>query len=59
MLGVAFGIGFAAGPALGGIFGEHHASWPAYIAAVCSAGAALGTFLWLPESNVHKPTEAE
>jgi len=59
MLGVAFGIGFAAGPFLGGIFGEHHASWPAYIAAVFSGGAALMTFLKLPESMVHKPTEAE
>src|SRR3989440_3122901 len=59
MLGVAFGIGFAAGPFLGGIFGEHHASWPAYIAAVFSGAAAVGTFFWLPESNVHKPTEAE
>jgi DHA1 family tetracycline resistance protein-like MFS transporter len=59
MLGVAFGVGFAAGPALGGIFGEHHASWPAYIAAVFSGIAALLTFLKLPESNVHKPSEAE
>src|SRR5882672_4010029 len=59
MLGVAFGVGFAAGPFLGGIFGEHHASWPAYIAAVFSATAALLTYLKLPESMVHKPTEAE
>src|SRR4051812_2548582 len=59
MLGVAFGVGFAAGPFLGGIFGEHHASWPAYIAAVFSAIAALLTFLKLPESMVHKPSEAE
>jgi len=59
MLGVAFGVGFAAGPFLGGIFGEHHASWPAYIAAVFSGIAALLTFLKLPESMVHKPTEAE
>lgn len=58
MLGVAFGVGFAAGPFLGGIFGEHHASWPAYIAAVFSATAALLTFLKLPESMVHKPSEA-
>jgi MFS transporter, DHA1 family, tetracycline resistance protein len=59
MLGVAFGVGFAAGPFLGGIFGEHHASWPAYIAAGFSAIAALLTYLKLPESMVHKPTEAE
>src|SRR3954468_929055 len=59
LLGVAFGVGFAAGPALGGIFGEHHASWPAYIAAFFSGVAALLTFLKLPESMVHKPSEAE
>jgi DHA1 family tetracycline resistance protein-like MFS transporter len=57
ILGVAFGLGFAAGPFLGGIFGEHHPSWPAYIAAGFAALAAVMTFLKLPESMVHKPTE--
>src|SRR5207247_11287928 len=57
MLGVAFGVGFAAGPVLGGIFSEHHPSWPAYIAAVFSATAALLTDLKLPQSMLHKPTE--
>jgi len=59
LLGAAFGIGFSAGPALGGILGHFAISLPAYVAAFFSALAALVTFLKLPESRVHKPTEAE
>ena len=59
VLGAAFGIGFTAGPFLGGFLGHYNVSWPAYVAAVASAGAAVLTLLFLKETRVHKPTEAE
>ena len=59
MLGAAFGIGFTAGPFLGGVLGHYDVSWPAYAAAALSFGAAVLTFLLLKESRTHKPTEAE
>src|SRR4051812_24090044 len=55
MLGAAFGIGFTAGPFLGGMLGLK----AAYVAAALSATAALLSYLRLPESRTHKPTEAE
>jgi DHA1 family tetracycline resistance protein-like MFS transporter len=55
MLGAAFGIGFTAGPFLGGVLGLK----AAYAAAALSAGAALLTYLRLPETRRHNPTEAE
>src|SRR5215212_8299771 len=45
MLGAAFGIGFTAGPFLGGVIGVK----AAYVAAALSATAALLTYLRLPE----------
>lgn len=59
MLGAAFGIGFSAGPFLGGVLGSIHVSYPAYAAAAFSAAAAVITAARLPESRTHKPTEAE
>ncbi|HZL35568.1 MAG TPA: MFS transporter [Tepidisphaeraceae bacterium] len=59
LLGAAFGIGFAAGPFLGGVLGSIHVSIPAYVAAGFSAAAAVLTLAKLPESRTHKPTEAE
>lgn len=59
MLGAAFGIGFSIGPALGGIAGHWSLSLPGWIAAAFSALAAALTWARLPESRVHKPTEAE
>jgi DHA1 family tetracycline resistance protein-like MFS transporter len=59
LLGAAFGIGFCLGPFLGGVLGAHNVSWPAYAAALMAALAALVTFLKLPESRVHKPTESK
>lgn len=59
VLGAAFGIGFTAGPFLGGVLGHYNVSWPAYVAAVFSGGAALLSLLMLRESRQHKPTEAE
>jgi DHA1 family tetracycline resistance protein-like MFS transporter len=60
LLGAAFGLGFIFGPAIGGLlahyFGE---AVPAYAAAGFSGIAAIMTFIYLPESRVHKPAEAE
>jgi DHA1 family tetracycline resistance protein-like MFS transporter len=55
MLGAAFGIGFTAGPFLGGVLGLK----AAFVAAALSAAAATMSFLLLPESRSHAPTEAE
>jgi DHA1 family tetracycline resistance protein-like MFS transporter len=57
LLGAAFGIGFSIGPAIGGVLGHYHVSWPAFAAAVFSLFAAAQTFFRLPESRVHKPSE--
>lgn len=59
MLGAAFGLGFAFGPAMGALLGLIHDSVPAYAAAGLAAVAALMTYLYLKESRVHRPTEAE
>lgn len=59
MIGAAFGIGFTIGPALGGILGHFDVSLPAFAAALFSGIAALQTYLRLPESRVHKASEAE
>jgi DHA1 family tetracycline resistance protein-like MFS transporter len=59
VLGAAFGIGFTAGPFLGGFLGHYNVSWPAYVAAAASAAAAVLTLALLKETRVHKPTEAE
>jgi len=53
MIGAAFGIGFAAGPALGGLLGDRpeRVAWPAFAAAgFCLVATALTSFL-LPESR--------
>jgi DHA1 family tetracycline resistance protein-like MFS transporter len=54
LLGAAFGIGFTAGPFLGGLLGLK----AAYAAALLSAAAATLTYFRLPESHRHNPTEA-
>jgi DHA1 family tetracycline resistance protein-like MFS transporter len=59
MIGAAFGIGFSAGPAIGGILGKYHVSWPAYAAAIMSLAAAIQTWRRLPETRHDKPVEAE
>lgn len=61
MLGGAFGIGFAVGPALGGLIGNdtNRASWPAFAAAVFSLAAMVLSLLWLPESRTHRPVNEE
>ena len=62
MLGAAFGVGFAAGPAIGGLLGEVGPVWPAVAAGGFSFIAAVATYLYLPESHrrAARPTaEAE
>jgi DHA1 family tetracycline resistance protein-like MFS transporter len=59
MMGAAFGIGFALGPFVGGVLGNINYSYPAFAAALFSLIAATQTFIRLPESRRHLPTEAE
>lgn len=59
LIGAAFGIGFCVGPFLGGILGQYDRTWPAYAAAILAAAAALQTYLKLPESKTHQPTESQ
>jgi len=59
LLGAAFGIGFALGPFLGGSLGRIHLSVPAYVAALFSLAAGVLSMTNLPESRVHKATDAE
>jgi predicted MFS family arabinose efflux permease len=53
MIGAAFGLGFAVGPAIGGMLGHFAHSLPAYAAALCSLIAAWLTWKFLPESKRH------
>jgi len=50
LLGVAFGVGFVAGPLFGGILGEYGARVPFYAAAAVSFLAFVFAFFFLPES---------
>ena len=51
LIGAAFGIGFAAGPAIGGLLGtEGYEHLPAYAAAFFCTVATVLTFFLLPES---------
>ncbi len=53
IIGMALGLGFAAGPWLGGEVGRFDVSYPAFVAAATSLIAALLTYFWLPESRQH------
>ncbi|MGD0542300.1 MAG: MFS transporter [Tepidisphaeraceae bacterium] len=55
VIGAAFGVGFATGPALGALLVTFHPALPGYFAAAMSFGAMLQTFFRLPESRVHQP----
>jgi DHA1 family tetracycline resistance protein-like MFS transporter len=59
MIGAAFGIGFSLGPAIGGIVGKNHVSWPAYLAGIMSLAAAIQAWRKLPETRHDQPVEAE
>lgn len=55
MIGAAFGVGFIVGPAIGGLIAGDHADLSdfvsiGYVAALVSAMAAIGAWLFLPES---------
>jgi DHA1 family tetracycline resistance protein-like MFS transporter len=52
MIGVAFGVGFIIGPALGGFLSKFDMSWPGYGAAMLSAIALLLAFFSLPETRM-------
>jgi DHA1 family tetracycline resistance protein-like MFS transporter len=58
VLGAAFGVGFAMGPALGALLVTVHPALPGYFAAVMSFVAMLQTYFRLQESRVHKPADA-
>jgi DHA1 family tetracycline resistance protein-like MFS transporter len=58
VLGAAFGVGFAIGPAVGAFSVKIHPALPGYIAAAMSLGAMIQTYLRLPESRVHKPASS-
>ena len=50
LIGVAFGIGFIAGPLIGGLLGEYGSRVPFYAASVVCFIAAVFAFFFLPES---------
>jgi MFS family permease len=56
MLGAAFGIGFAAGPAIGGLLGEISPALPAIAGAACALTAAILTWTRLPDTR-RRPAE--
>ena len=58
VLGAAFGVGFAMGPALGALLVTIHPALPGYFAAAMSFVAMLQTSIRLKESRVHKPADA-
>ncbi len=57
MLGAAFGIGFALGPAIGGVLAYFHQALPAVAAALASGVAAVMTAVRLPEPARHARNE--
>lgn len=59
LIGAAFGLGFSAGPFLGGVLGKVNVSLPAYVAAAFSLFASIVTAMRLKESRVHKPVDVE
>jgi DHA1 family tetracycline resistance protein-like MFS transporter len=58
ILGAAFGIGFAMGPALGAVTVVLHPALPGYFAATMSFAAMLQTCFRLKEGREHNPAEA-
>ena len=57
VIGAAFGVGFALGPGAGGLLSAVRPYLPGYFAAAASFTAMILTYLRLPESRQHKPTE--
>jgi DHA1 family tetracycline resistance protein-like MFS transporter len=58
LLGVAFGLGFIAGPALGGVLGAVSLRLPFWFAAGLSLANAAYSFFLLPESLPHERRNA-
>jgi MFS transporter, DHA1 family, tetracycline resistance protein len=58
VLGAAFGVGFAMGPALGALLVTVHPALPGYFAAAMSFVAMLQTFFRLKEGRSHKPADS-
>ena len=59
IIGIAFGLGFMAGPALGGWLGKYSLALPFYVAAGFSAVAMLCTYVLLPKREAPNPGSAE
>jgi DHA1 family tetracycline resistance protein-like MFS transporter len=58
VLGAAFGIGFAMGPALGALTVLIHPALPGYFASAMSFAAMVQTYFFLKEGRVHNHAEA-
>jgi multidrug resistance protein len=54
ILSSAFGVGFVAGPAIGGLLSKYGMQVPFYFAAVIALIGVLLTFFFLKETNTHK-----
>ena len=59
LLGAAFGIGFSAGPALGGVLGHWSLALPGWVAAALAAAAAVFSYARLPETRTHAHSDME
>lgn len=58
-LRVAFNLGFAVGPAIGGFLAAGHFALAFHVSAVLSAACALILRGWVPESRTHRPAAGE
>ncbi|NIR42850.1 MAG: MFS transporter [Gemmatimonadetes bacterium] len=54
LIGAAFGLGFIAGPAIGGVLVEFGYAVPGFFAAGLSLANAIAAFFYLPESLRHE-----
>jgi MFS transporter, DHA1 family, tetracycline resistance protein len=58
VLGAAFGVGFAMGPALGALLVTIHPALPGYFAAAMSFAAMVQTYIRLQEGRTHNPADS-
>ncbi len=58
LIGAAFGLGFVLGPAIAGLTVQWGASAPGFIAAGISLASFLLAWFRLPETRVHRPSDA-
>jgi MFS family permease len=59
IIGIAFGVGFMAGPALGGVLGDISLHLPFFVAAGFSATAMTLTYILLPKEGAPKEIKPE